>query len=306
MRKYRVLHVLLGIASATLILLSVIFYAANVSGTRRYERYNGDIIKYSIVDNLLDPFDLIAGLMFYLGILCLIGAFVMAMIMVVRIIKNPTEYVELKERRERRRAWRKQSKIDNIKCYDSDRLLSTISLCQAMIRLVYVVMSLLVLGSLIYFVIEWADYGISTALSMLLACLCLIAFCFLIFGLPTLCLVRHSKLIMQILEERSRGTTKMEEYKARLASSRVVNVVILCVLTILVPAIICGTLLSGGSSSGGDSTKYVACGYCDREFPQSSADGKSISRRKLCENCYNNMNHMQDALDSWKSEHGDQ
>lgn len=300
MRKYRVLHVLLGIASSTLILLSVIFYAANVGGTRRYEWYNGDIIKYSIVDNLLDPFDRIAGLMFDLGILCLIAAFVMAVIMVVNIIKDPGEYVDFKERRERRRAWRKQSKLDNIKCFDSDQLLRTVSICQAMIRLVYVVMSLLTVGSLIYFVIEWADYGISTALSMLLACLCLIAFCFLIFGLPTLCLVRHSKLIMQILEERSRGTAKMEEYKARLASSRVVNVVILCVLTILVPAIICGSLISGGSS-GDDKTRTVSCGYCDREFSISSSDGKSISRRKLCENCYNNMNHMQDALDSWQN-----
>ena len=90
------------------------------------------------------------------------------------------------------------------------------------------------------------------------------------------------------------GDNSLAEKKRKEYSYLKKAAIAFCILftIVFVPIMIALNTNDSDSSTEG---KMVSCGYCGRSFAITSDSGKSISRRKLCSNCYNNMNHMQDG-----------
>lgn len=74
---------------------------------------------------------------------------------------------------------------------------------------------------------------------------------------------------------------------------------IVLLVVVFAVAIISSDSGSSSYSSSSSSSSKIECRSCDREFSSSSANGKSIRRTGMCENCYNNFKSMQQALGNW-------
>ena len=97
----------------------------------------------------------------------------------------------------------------------------------------------------------------------------------------------------KLLTEQGEAFVAAKRQKEQKWVKRFMFTIIVIITVVTIPVAI---LISTGSSSS-DKKYQAECGYCERTLPKGSADGKSIAKRGLCENCYGNMNNLQDALD---------
>lgn len=81
---------LLSILTLLCLLLGIILYFANVEGARYgYNYHSGREVKYTLLDNILDPLSFIPGLVFDFGVICFVSLLVMACIYSVKYRNDP-------------------------------------------------------------------------------------------------------------------------------------------------------------------------------------------------------------------------
>ena len=133
-----------------------------------------------------------------------------------------------------------------------------------------------------------SDYEIIFLMAILMSCL------FIGGAIYSIILFRRERAAEMVLRrERGEDVVKAKKKKeySRLKKAAIAFVIIWLIL--MIPFTLWLTYEPDNSSD----SSMIECGYCERDFSKSSSDGKSINKRGLCNNCYNNMKNTQDALE---------
>lgn len=184
-----------------------------------------------------------------------------------------------------------------LKRLNDKELTTRLGAMQAALRIAYVFLIILGIGCTIMAAIPFFEYGFDYAITIAPAYLLLFVFVLLLLGFPIYYLRINQKEIMEEITKRAVSSEEMATLIAVLAAKRRRATIILLSIIIGVPVLIFAYVGVSIGDIGSSDDATVSCGYCNREFKRSSSNGRSIQRRNLCENCYENMEIMEDALD---------
>ena len=304
----KLICIILSVLTVVFLIIGTSMYVNNVDNCRFFvsKLYGeeGTIYYKSVSDNILNPNLYIAGAFWDIALLLFVAVIITAWFYRKKVKENPEiasikmSFLRLKERR----AEKKQDRIAELMALKEEDILLRLGIIQSTFRIALIVLGVVALGCLIFFIVESIKYGIAYGFQILLICIVFVIGLLAIFGIPLYTILAQNKEITQVISMRSQESSAFANWEVKLKEKRHKSAIVLIAI-ISVSSIIAISAFSSGISSNSGGGGTVECGYCGRTFKSSSDDGSSIAKRKLCENCYNNMKQMEDALDKWESDH---
>ena len=304
----KLICIILSVLTVVFMIFGTVMYVNNVDNCRFFvsEVYGEEGTKYyhSVSDNIFNPNLYIAGAFWDIAFVLLVAVVIMVLLYKKKVKENP-EIASIRKSLEnfvKRRREKKQLRINELMNMKEDDVLSRMGILQSGVNIVSVVIAVLAIGCLIFTLIESINYGIAYGFQILLICVVFVVGIGAIFAIPMFASIVQYNEIKYVISLRSQESSAFADWEARIKEKRRKSTVVLVSIIAICSLVSIGAFLGGidGNDAG---SKTVVCEGCDRSFSITSEDGKSVSRRNLCENCYENMKILQDALDDWKDSH---
>lgn len=194
---------------------------------------------------------------------------------------------------------KEHARLDQLKKLSEEQLLAKLSFTNGIVNFLNGFYAILGLGCLIFFIVQIAKWGFEYGIILAAAGPAVFAFMFLLFSYPYFKYMREKRDLKKTVEQFYKDSESINVFYsvAKIKSRRLVAVIISLSLLLSLIAV----FAVSNDETDDIKTVYYTCGSCDRKFRSSSDDGRSVAKRGLCQNCYQNMKDLQNALDRQKN-----